>query len=205
MKPSEADAAPRVAGVVPCAGSSERMGTDKALLQADGVAFVARVARALRLGGCDPVLVVVADAAGRTAEEASTAGARVLENPEPGEGPITSLRIALRALEGEVDAVALCPVDHPLVRASTVRALLDAFEPERPRLVIPVYDGRRGHPTLFGRGLYEELADPRLVGGARTVVHRHLGEAVLVPVDDAGVVTDIDTPAEYLRATGRGA
>lgn len=202
--PADLYATTRVAGLVPCAGVSERMGSDKALLDAGGVTFVARVVTALKEGGCDPVFVVVPDAGGRAAEEARAAGAQVLVNLEPGEGPITSLRIGLLVLGATVDAVALCPVDHPLVRADTVRALVDGFERERSALVLPVHHERHGHPTLFSWRLFDELADPRLQGGARTVVHRHLDEALLVTVDDAGIVTDIDTPAEYLDAMGRG-
>jgi CTP:molybdopterin cytidylyltransferase MocA len=180
------------------------MGTEKALLDAGGVTFVTRVVEALKVGGCDPVLVVVPDAGTRTAEEAHEAGALVLVNLEPGEGPITSLRIALLMLDGAADAVAFCPVDHPLIRARTVRTLLDAFAREAPPLLLPVHRGRHGHPTLFARSLYAELADPHLSGGARTVVHRHLDDALLVPVEDEGVVTDIDTPEEYLYAMGGG-
>jgi CTP:molybdopterin cytidylyltransferase MocA len=194
----------RVAGVVPCAGASERMGTEKALLDAAGATFVERVVEALRFGGCGPVFVVVSDAGSRTAEMAKRAGAQVLVNLDPGEGPITSLRIALLMLDGAADAVAFCPVDHPLVRPRTVRRLVEAFARDRPPLVLPAHGGRHGHPTLFDRSLFPELADPTLEGGARTVVHAHLDEAVLVPVDDAGTVTDIDTPDEYLRAMGGG-
>ncbi len=205
MRHSEADpSTPRVAGVIPCSGASVRMGTEKALLDAAGATFVARVVEALRDGGCDPVFAVVPDAGARAAEEARAAGARVLVNLEPGEGPITSLRIALLTLDASADAVAFCPVDHPLIRSETVRLLLDGFAGERRQLVIPVHEGRHGHPTLFGRALYPELSDPGLTGGARTVVHRHIDDALLVPVDDEGVVTDIDTPGDYLYAMGGG-
>ncbi|MGD8728448.1 MAG: phosphohydrolase, partial [Gemmatimonadota bacterium] len=61
----------------------------------------------------------------------------------------------------------------------------------------PTYHGERGHPALFGQELFVELLDPDLEGGARTVVHRHLADALLVEVDDEGVVTDIDTPEIY--------
>ncbi len=180
------------------------MGTEKALMDAGGATFVERVVETLRVGGCDPVFVVVTDAGGHAAAMAKRAGACVLVNLDPGEGPITSLRIALLTLDGTADAVAFCPVDHPLVRASTVRTLLDTFAGERPALVIPVHAGRRGHPTFFDRRLFTELADPALVGGARTVVHRHLEDARLVPVDDEGTIIDIDTPMEYLDAMGGG-
>lgn len=193
----------RVAGVVPCAGASTRMGTSKALLDAGGRSFVAAVVGALFGGGCDPVVVVVGPGQEDEARRARAAGAVVLENPDPGEGPITSLRLALAALGGDVEGVAFCPVDHPLVRPETVARLLEVFAAGDALLVLPTHGGRGGHPTLFRRGLFAELADRRLTGGARTVVRRHLEVAVRLDVDDIGVVTDIDTPEAYRAAVGR--
>lgn len=201
--PAGADGRARVAGVVPCAGASTRMGTSKALLDAGGRSFVAAVVGSLFGGGCDPVVVVVGPGQEDEARRARAAGALVLENPDPGEGPITSLRLALAALRSDVGGVAFCPVDHPLVRPETVAQLLQVFAAGDAPLVLPTHGDRGGHPTLFRRRLFAELADLRLTGGARTVVHRHLESAVRLAVDDIGVVTDIDTPEAYREAIGR--
>lgn len=191
---------PRVAGVVPCAGQSTRMGSSKALLDAGGRSFLAAVVGALVGGGCDPVVVVVGPGQEDEARRARAAGAVVLENPDPGEGPITSLRVALSALDTEVEGVAFLPVDHPLVAPETVAALVDALLGGDAPLVLPTVDGRRGHPAVFRRSLFAELMAEDLDEGARSVVHRHLDRAALVEVTDAGVVTDIDTPEAYRAA-----
>ena len=173
------------------------MGRPKALLRVDGETFVSRTVHALRDGGCDPVVVVVAAGEHALASEAEAAGARVLVNPEPGEGPITSLRLALASLGDSVAGFAYLPVDHPMVRADTVSTLLAAARAGEAALTLPTHDGKRGHPAIFGAALFGELADQALEGGARTVVHRHLPHALLIDVDDAGVLTDIDTPEAY--------
>lgn len=185
------------AGVVPSAGASTRMGRDKGLLEVEGRSFLQRTVAALSEGGCDPVLVVVAEGEEALAAEASRAGGVVLLNPDPGEGPITSLRIALAALDGSVGGVVYLPVDHPMVRVETVRRLLDEARRSDAPLTIPVHRGKRGHPAIFDKRLFVELLDPELEGGAKTVVHRHLERAELLDVDDEGVVTDIDTPGAY--------
>lgn len=176
------------------------MGTSKALLDAGGRSFVAAVVGSLVGGGCDPVLVVVAPGQEDEARRARAAGALVLENPDPGEGPITSLRLALAYLGGEVGGVALCPVDHPLVMPETVARLLEVFSSGDAPVILPVHGGHGGHPTLFRRSIFAELTDPELAGGARTVVHRHAERAHRIEVDDPGVVTDIDTPEAYRQA-----
>jgi molybdenum cofactor cytidylyltransferase len=195
------------AGVVPSSGTSTRMGRPKGLLEVGGRSFLRRTVAALADGGCDPVLVIVAEGEEALAAEAAAAGASVLLNPEPGDGPITSLRIALAALDASVEGVAYLPVDHPMVGAETVRRLLEAAHSAASPLTIPLHESKRGHPAIFGKALFLELLDPTLEGGAKTVVYRHLSNALLVDVDDEGVVIDIDTPDAYesVLASGQAA
>ena len=185
-----------IAGIVPCAGASARMGKPKALLSIQGRTFVQAVVDALRTGGCRPVLSIVPDAPVIT-EAARATGAHVLTNPHPGEGPITSMRLALAELGDSVEGVIYLAVDHPCVRAQTVATLLDTARSTDADLVIPMHEGQRGHPSFFRNSLFREFTDPTLDGGARTVVHRYLDTAELVDVPDPGILLDIDTPAEY--------
>jgi len=193
-----------IGGIVPCAGTSARMGRPKALLSIHGRTFVQAVVDALSAGGCEPVLVVVPDDP-VIAEAARATGGRVLTNPQPGEGPITSMRLALAELEDSVEGVIYLAVDHPCVRAETVARLLDAARSTDAPLVLPAYEGERGHPSFFRKSLFGELIDPMLDGGARTVVHRHLDHAELVAVNDPGIRLDIATPADYETLLAAGA
>ena len=199
-KAPEVPAPTSMAGIIPCAGASARMGTSKALMDAGGRSFLAATVGSLIAGGCEPVVVVLAAGQDHEERKAKDAGGLPLLNPDPGEGPITSLRVALAALQGTVEAVAFLPVDHPRVRPETVAQLRESFLGSDAPLALPVYEGKRGHPALFRRTLFAELTDPSLQGGARTVVHAHLDAALLVEVDDPGVVTDIDTPEAYRAA-----
>ncbi len=192
------------AGVVPSAGISRRMGRSKALLELDGRTFLHHVVNALAAGGCDPVLVVVAVGDDAVADEALRAGARTLTNPDPGEGPITSLRLAIAELGDSVDGVAYLPVDHPLVRPETVATLLAEARSSEALLTLPLRGAKRGHPAVFRAAIFPELVDPSLEGGARVVVHRHLPGARLVDVEDPGVITDIDTPERYAEIVSAG-
>jgi CTP:molybdopterin cytidylyltransferase MocA len=171
------------------------MGRPKATLHLHGRTFLERVTDALRGGGCDDVTVVVAASEPEVHNEADRLDVRVLVNPEPGEGPITSMRLALAHLPGDADAIVWLPLDHALVGPADVRRLLEAARASGAPLTLPVHRGKRGHPAIFRRALFSELTRPDLEGGARTVVHRHLAEACLVDFADRAVVVDIDTPA----------
>ncbi len=186
-------------GVIPAAGRSARLGKPKALLDAGGRTFLDRVVTALSQGGCDRVIVVVEEAGGVLGATAQRAGALVLENPSPEDGPISSVRVAVGGLEEGVSAIALCPVDHPLVLPETVACLLAAFRAGDKRIVVPTHGGRRGHPLILDASLLPELLSDELPEGVRTLVRRHSSERMEIPVEDEGVLVDIDTLPDYRR------
>ena len=82
---------------------------------------------------------------------------------------------------------------------ATVQHLIDMFRQTQAPLLVPTFNGERGHPVLFRRMLFEELLNDALPEGARTVVHRHLDDTTSVPVDDEGTVINIDDMTAYRR------
>ena len=71
-------------------------------------------------------------------------------------------------------------------------------------VVIPTYQGRRGHPVLIGGQVFRELLDLPAGMGANSVVRRFLPATQFVEVEDEGVVIDVDDPESYQRLTWRG-
>ncbi len=185
--------------IIPAAGRSHRMGTPKALLDAGGRSFLARVLSSLREGGAGPLLVVVRDMTGPVAREAWEHGGEAALNPDPSTGPVSSLQAGIRSLPNQAAAVLFAPVDHPLFSPDTVRALIRAFVESGAPLVVPAFEGWRGHPVLFGRALFPELLEENLPEGARTVVRRYLDDRLQLPVEDPGILADIDTVEEYRK------
>ena len=175
------------------------MGRSKPLLDAGGKTFLARILESFRVGGADPILVVVEDPHGAEGLEALSAGGVAIRNPDPSPGPISSLQAGIRALPGNVSGTFFCPADHPLFLPETVQALVSTFQKGGGHIVTPTWEGRRGHPVLFSRELFPEFLEDGLPHGARSVVGRYLRSRVEVPVDDSGILVDIDTPEDYRR------
>jgi CTP:molybdopterin cytidylyltransferase MocA len=180
------------------------MGTPKPLLDAGGTTFLNRILSSLGQGGADPLIVVVRNQEGPISDEARRCGAQVILNPDPSRGPVSSLQAGLRGLSSDAEGVLFAPVDHPLFSPGTVRALLAAFRESGAPLVVPSFDGWRGHPVLFGGDLFPELLEDDLPEGARTVVRRYLRERLQLPVDDPGILADIDTPEDYRKHFSKG-
>ena len=90
----------------------------------------------------------------------------------------------------------ILPGDMPLVQPGTLLAVATALE--QHAVVYAQYKGRRGHPVAFSAELYSELVQLQGDEGARRIVARYPACGQEVP--DAGVLVDIDTPAELEAA-----
>ncbi len=177
------------------------MGSPKALLDCDGEPFVRRIARRMdaRLAR---VLVVCAEEqrAAYGAALRGLDGARLVVNPEPARGQLSSLQVALRHAP-DADGWLAALVDHPDVAAATYAALVEAYRDagRRDVVVLPRFGERRGHPLLWGAALRDELLAAPLDQGARVVTRRDASRVVAVAVDDAEVLRDVDRPGDYQR------
>ncbi len=192
-------AALRVIGVVLAAGASTRAGQAKALATLDGEALVKRACRLLRDAGVDDVIVVVGlphgDAVARFCQ------ARVVQNPEPSRGMLSSLRLGLELAQSlSADAMFVALVDHPRVRPDTARALYAEWRRSRAPLVRPRHAGRRGHPYLIDAKFSSQLLALRDEESPRPLFDAVSG-AVELDVDDPGVLEDLDTATD-LDAAG---
>jgi molybdenum cofactor cytidylyltransferase len=189
-------------GVILAAGDSTRMGSPKATLASpDGSTFVTRIVRTLRDAGVTDLVVVtgrhhdaVVDALTR---ELSTAP-RIVRNRDPSRGQLSSLLAGIDAVvTRSTEGVMMTLVDVPLVRVSTVTAVIAAWRDSRAPIVRPAIGDRHGHPVIFDRAILDELHRAPLEAGAKSVVRAHEREILNVPVDDDGCVRDVDTPDDY--------
>jgi molybdenum cofactor cytidylyltransferase len=193
-------------GVVLAAGRSSRFGRSKALLPVDqgGPPFVSRLVNLFRTAGVSEVLVVGRDNDAALREVVHGVSARFVVNADADRGQLSSLVAALDVIDARsVQGVIVMPVDIPLIQAATIASVRDAFLRGTSPIARATYQGRHGHPVVFGSAVFEELrrADPN--AGAKTVVHAHADEILNVEVEDRAVLQDVDTPRDYRELFGR--
>lgn len=89
--------------------------------------------------------------------------------------------------------------DMPFVQAETVESLLAEYEFRKHKaapIIIPVRKGVKGHPVLFAKNYFPEIAAIKGDEGARAVIDAHKDQVFRVEVEDPGVIRDIDTPED---------
>ena len=186
-----------VGGIVLAAGSSSRMpGSQKLLLDLDGVPMVRHVLEAASEGGCHQTVVVYAEDDVRRAIDGR---AETVFNAKSATGMASSLRVGLKALRPEIEGAMVLLGDQPLVGSRTVATLLRAWRREGSRPAVAVSQGEDGWapPVLLSREMWPQLLALRGDAGARQVLH---GRPELLDVVPApGRSDDIDTPDDYAK------
>jgi molybdenum cofactor cytidylyltransferase len=184
--------------VVLAAGASTRMGEPKALLtRPDGRRFVDAVVDAARAGGAGLVTVVLGPPHAAMVEPLLPAGVRTAHNPQPERGMLSSVQAGVRALP-PVEAALVWPVDIPAVRVETVRAILQVAPSQ---IVIPVHEGRGGHPLRIPASRFGELLALDSVLGLRALVQADPAVVTRLSVDDPGVLVDVDERRDLDKLT----
>jgi len=192
--------------IVLAAGGSQRLGRDKLLEDLGGLPMLQRTVacytKASRVGD---VLIVVGP--GEKATWAWLASLRVhlIENPHPGRGMISSIRVGLGSAWAKGKDFLLAPADVPFVKPEVVDKLLIDFRTRSPQIVIPTYKGLGGHPGVYAASVQPDFFMHGDTSGAKEILLRHRGRTLRMAVPDPDVCFDIDTEADLRIAMDPGA
>lgn len=201
----------RVVALVPAAGESRRMGRSKLVLGLGRESIIQHVVASLLDGGADAVLVVVPPVATPgsvpLANHARAEGAEVIHLDQPSPDMRATVERGLDALRdlnlAPADGVLLTPGDLPGLTSRLVLRVLRQFQGDPTRIVVPVYQGRRGHPVVLPRLVAQAIFDLPAGVGVRALLEQPERKVVTVEADDEGAVSDIDTPEDYKRWISR--
>ena len=192
-----------VTAIILAAGASRRMGTQKLLLPFAGKTVIQHVIdRVIEGGVTDVVAVVGSDRA--VAEAASRRNVRVAQNPDPDCGMLSSVRCGLLTVPDSCDAALVVLGDQPSISQALIARILEASRTSPGKILVPSFDGRRGHPLLVPIGYREEVFTRYDGEGLRGLLRTHAGD-VLELRADASALSDMDDLADYRRELKRHA
>jgi CTP:molybdopterin cytidylyltransferase MocA len=190
-----------IAGLIPAAGYSSRMGMLKPLLRLGEVTAIEGAVNCFLEAGIDNVTVVLGHRADEIIPVLKNPRVKWIINRDYPVGMLSSILTGIRSLEPEVEAFFMLPGDIPLVKPETILALIDAYRHCRAPVIYPVFRGFRGHPPLISLNCVQDLTSAH-EGGLKTFLLRYKAQAVEVEVVDEGVLMDCDTPADYRLLQG---
>lgn len=183
--------APRVAALVLAAGLSARMGSNKLLADFHGRALIRATVESI---AADSITVVTGHDSDKIAAALAGLPVEIVPNPDFAQGLSTSIKCGLAALPPDTDAVLVCLGDMPLVDKDMQRRLIAAFSPADQRSIcVPVWQGQRGNPVLWGPAHFESMKALGGDQGARALMSQFADEVVEVEATSEAVLLDADT------------
>lgn len=189
-----------LAAVILSGGASRRMGSPKALLPYQGKPFLEHLLDVTKHKKIAWRRVVLGADAKTISGVVSLEKEELVVNDDWEKGQLTSVQAAIRSLPAGTDGILLCLIDHPLISSTLVYELIDCFYSSQKRIVLPLYDGRRGHPVIFSATLYQELLNAPLETGARSVVWANAAEVEEMHTTEEGCVLNLNDPETLHRA-----
>lgn len=179
-------------GIILAAGYSSRAQTNKMLLPYNQKPLIVHA-----IEGMSPFVTTIFVITGHFHDEVKEVVGGIekviiLRNEHYGEGMFGSVLLGVSQTSEDFFVL---PGDCPLVQASTYRALLAG----KSKVRVPSYQGKTGHPLFIAKELKNDLlGEPR---GSTLMVFRNRHNYEVIKTDDANILTDIDTQADYHSLT----
>jgi len=188
-----------ICAVVLAAGLSSRMGVQKLLLPFGGKTVIAHIVDQLLASSLGEVHVVVGHQAERISAELSGRPVLIVNNPGYKSGMLSSIRCGLQNLPEKCRAVLVVLGDQPSITSELVDLMLKSFAATEKNLLVPLYNGKRGHPILFSPLYRDEILTQYDDVGLRGLLHAHPDDVSELKVSTSAVLCDMDCPEDYRK------
>lgn len=189
-----------MAAVILAAGHSSRMGLFKPLLTIGGQTLLERAVSLFASCGIDDIRVVVGHCREQVGPVLKQAGIPAIVNTIDHCDMFSSVRLAIEHMGPDIGALILLPVDIPLVRPWTVQCLLDQHSRNPASILIPSFQGKKGHPVVIPARYFDPIRKWNGENGLRGALKPFANKTLALPVPDANILFDMDTPADYAHA-----
>ena len=188
------------AGIILAAGASIRFGQPKQLIKLRGKYLVEWVLDAALNSRLQTVVLVLGHEHQKIIQAVGTKGRHpkleVVINHHYHEGQSTSLKTGLTCVSQAFSAVMYLLADQPMINSNTIDLLLDRFQDSDKDICVPVFEGKRGNPTIFKRPIYEEIMMIDGDIGARSIIGKTAERVLYTEIKDPLCFFDIDSPED---------
>ena len=189
--------------VILAAGVSRRMGTQKLLLPFGDATVIESVVLTALASRVDRVLAVLGADRDAVRQKLEPFGIDFVINENFVKGMLSSVQAGFAALPPAAEAAVVMLSDQPFLPAGVVDAVVEAFRRSGKGIVVPAFQGRRGHPVLIGLKYHDEVLALDPTNGLRRLMRAHPDDIFEAAVEDANILRDMDVPEDYANELKR--
>ena len=189
----------RIWAIVLAGGESKRMGTPKMMIPFRGGTIISTAVKNILESDIKNVIVVLGAYRSGVKKATEQLDVKYCYNPDYREGMLSSVRCGFRSLPDDLRAALVFPGDQPLIGPEVVNLVINAYLQTGKGMVVPVYDGQRGHPLLVDGKYRDEIQKLEGPDGLRELARRNPDDVLEIETDNPLILKDIDTREDYLN------
>jgi molybdenum cofactor cytidylyltransferase len=192
-----------ICAIVLAAGCSSRMGTQKLLLPFGDSTIISHIVNQFLKSKITKINVVVGHQAEQVTTELSDKPVAIIHNPEYKSGMLSSVRAGIRDIPQDCAAVLIALGDQPSITTNLIDKMVRYFSTTNKKIIVPIYNGKRGHPILFSTAFKNEILTNFDDIGLRGILQAHNSDVYEMIFSDRSVISDMDYPRDYQREIER--
>ena len=193
----------KIAAIILAAGESRRMGEPKALARFGQQSFLEAIIASFQSAGLEDLAVVLGHDASNVLGKVQHLPVQFVINKDYPSGQFSSFQTGLAALPPIVDGAFLALVDQPQIGSHIISVIKEAFLANPQKIIIPTFNGRRGHPPIFPRSVFEEIVLAPDTETATKIVRSHPELIREIQVASESVLWNINTKEELAEVRRR--
>lgn len=188
-----------VSSVVLAAGKSTRMGSQKLLLPFDGKSMVRSIVEKIAGSNSIQTVVVTGSHKNEIKEALKDCDVLLIENERFEEGMLSSVQAGVKSVKDETNGILILLGDQPMVSEKVINRLISVFQKTDKGLLVPAFNGKRGHPVLISSKYKNEIKTINPKIGLRELFLNNTDDILEIEVGTENILKDIDTPEDYQR------
>lgn len=181
------------------AGESSRMGKPKMLLPFRGSTIIGTLITGIRNAGIENILAVIGAERENLPLLLQKFSVNFCFNNNYREGMLSSVKCGVKNLPADTGAIMVFPGDQPLIAPRTIQTIVKEYQSCNFGILMPSYNGRRGHPLLIDSRYLDEIETLDPDKGLRSLSALHPDDVFEIQVSDPGILKDFDTYEDYLN------
>ena len=188
-----------ISGIILGAGESRRMGTLKQLLPFGSKTVIETVIDAFMLSDISEVILVLGHQSRQISEALGSLDVKIAINERYMEGMLSSIQCGIRLASDSSEAFMIGLGDQPSILPDDVNRLIGYFRISNKGIVLPVYNGRRGHPVIIHKKYRDDIynLDPEI--GLRHLMQKYPEDICYLDWASDSIARDMDKPEDYER------
>jgi molybdenum cofactor cytidylyltransferase len=190
--------------IVLAAGASTRMKKQKLLLPFNAKTIIETVVDNVKQSVNSNIIVVLGSHREQIHEQLLNYDVKLCVNENSQNGMLSSVICGFSVLPEEAGAVLIFLGDQPQIPSAVTDLVIKAWHHSEKGIIMPTYNGKRGHPVLIETKYKKEInrLDPEK--GLRTLSEKFKDDVFEVKCEIPEILRDIDTPEEYENEIATG-